>query len=262
MRCFIGIDLGSTTTKAVVIDEQRNVLGRGITNSRSNYDTAAAIAKQEALVNGRFHLFREKLSTTGALNGALDGFLAQLERDFRLEQYLEQLVDLEATCRRNLQSAKFGDATAGVEEALVEVFRRLAVEAPALFAPGAKRKSRLLPRHRRQPVPGDRRDGRAGGGHPLRLPAQRLRSLDHRGREPRLRRLDPPPPARRPGAGIRGAARDGEPARGRRGPDQGHPRHRHGGDLHRRHRLRPRPPAVHARSTSARRSSATGSAPT
>ena len=141
MRCFIGIDLGSTTTKAVVIDEQQNVLGRGITNSRSNYDTAAAIAKQEALVNGRFHLFREKLSTTGALNGALDAFLAQLERDFRLGQYLEQLVDLEATCRRNLQSAKFGDATAGVEEALGEVFRRLAVDAPALFAPGAKRKS-------------------------------------------------------------------------------------------------------------------------
>jgi benzoyl-CoA reductase subunit A len=141
MRCFIGIDLGSTTTKAVVIDEQQNVLGRGITNSRSNYDTAAAIAKQEALVNGRFHLFREKLSTTGALNGALDAFLAQLERDFRLEQYLEQLVDLEATCLRNLGTAKFGDATAGVGEALAEVFRRLAAEAPALFAPGAKRKS-------------------------------------------------------------------------------------------------------------------------
>ena len=49
MRCFIGIDLGSTTTKAVVIDEDQNVLGRGITNSRSNYDTAAAVAKQEAL---------------------------------------------------------------------------------------------------------------------------------------------------------------------------------------------------------------------
>ena len=36
MRCFIGIDLGSTTTKSVVIDEERNILGRGITNSRSN----------------------------------------------------------------------------------------------------------------------------------------------------------------------------------------------------------------------------------
>lgn len=141
MRCFIGIDLGSTTTKAVVIDEDRNVLGRGITNSRSNYDTAATIAKQEAMVNGRFHLFRQALSRAGALDGALDGFLAQLERDFRAEQYLEQLTDLEATCRRNLETAKFGDATRDVERALTEVFRMLAAEAPSLFAPGAKRKS-------------------------------------------------------------------------------------------------------------------------
>jgi benzoyl-CoA reductase subunit A len=141
MRCFIGIDLGSTTTKAVVIDEERNVLGRGITNSRSNYDTAATIAKQEALVNGRFHLFRQALARSGALNGALDGFIAQLERDFRLEQYLEQLGDLEATCRRSLETAKFGDATRGVGDALGEVFRQLAAEAPSLFAPGAKRKS-------------------------------------------------------------------------------------------------------------------------
>ena len=141
MRCFIGIDLGSTTTKAVVIDEHRNILGRGITNSRSNYDTAAAIAKQEALVNSRFHLFREALGSTGALNGALDAFLGQLERDFRSEQYLEQLADLAATCQRSLATAKFGAATGAVGEALTEVFRRLTSEAPTLFAPGAKRKS-------------------------------------------------------------------------------------------------------------------------
>jgi benzoyl-CoA reductase subunit A len=141
MRCFIGIDLGSTTTKAVVIDENRNVLGRGITNSRSNYDTAATIAKQEALLNGRFHLFRRALADTGALNGGLDGYINQLERDFRAEQYVEQLGDLAATCHRNLETAKFGDATGAVREALDEVFRRLQAEAHLLFAPGAKRKS-------------------------------------------------------------------------------------------------------------------------
>jgi benzoyl-CoA reductase subunit A len=142
MRCFIGIDLGSTTTKAVVMDEQKNVLGRGITNSRSNYDTAAAIAKQEALLNARFHLFREALSRSGALDGGrLDEFVGQLERDFRLEQFLEQLADLEATCRRNAEGTRFGDAAAGVLAALDEVFKRLQVEAPELFAPGAKRKS-------------------------------------------------------------------------------------------------------------------------
>jgi benzoyl-CoA reductase subunit A len=141
MRCFIGIDLGSTTTKAVVMDEAQRVLGRGITNSRSNYDAAASIAKQEALVNARFHLFRESLSGSGALNGRLEHFLAQLERDFRLEQFLEQLNDLDATCRKNAEGSRFGNAGAGVLAALEEVFRRLQAEAPGLFAPGAKRKS-------------------------------------------------------------------------------------------------------------------------
>ena len=141
MKTFIGIDLGSTTTKALVIDEDRNVLGRGITNSRSNYDTAATIAKQEALVSSRFFLFRESLSRENALDGGLDAFLGQLERDFRLEQYLEQLGDLEQVCHRNLATAKFGDAAKGVAHALERVFSLLRAEAPQLFALGARRKS-------------------------------------------------------------------------------------------------------------------------
>lgn len=141
MKTFIGIDLGSTTTKAVVMDEARTVLGRGITNSRSNYDTAAAIAKQEALVAARFSLFRDALEKNGVLNGRLEGFLGQLERDFRLEQYLEQLADLEQVCQRNAQSGHFGDAAAGVALALQELFKLLKNEAAALFAPGARRKS-------------------------------------------------------------------------------------------------------------------------
>lgn len=135
MKAFIGIDLGSTTTKAVVIDEERRVLGRGITNSRSNYDTAAAIAKQEALVASRFHLFREALGASGALNGGLEAFLGQLERDFRLEQFLEQLLDLGQVCERNAAAAP------QVVAALRTLFGMLQAEAPQLFAPDAKRKS-------------------------------------------------------------------------------------------------------------------------
>ncbi len=141
MRVFIGIDLGSTTTKAVVINERREVLGRGITNSRSNYDTAATVAKQEALVSARFELFRQALAASGALNGKLDEFIGQLERDFRLEQFLEQLADLEATCVRNAAGTRFGDSAGGVAQALTELFRRLREDSPALFIPNAKRKS-------------------------------------------------------------------------------------------------------------------------
>ena len=63
MKCFIGIDLGSTTTKAVLMDESCTVLGRGITNSRSNYDTATQVAKREALTDTRFTLVRRRLAS-------------------------------------------------------------------------------------------------------------------------------------------------------------------------------------------------------
>ena len=48
MKVYVGIDLGSTTTKAVVLDAEGAVLGRGITNSRSDYDVACAVAQRQA----------------------------------------------------------------------------------------------------------------------------------------------------------------------------------------------------------------------
>ena len=99
MKTFVGIDLGSTTTKAILLDENSQVIGRGITNSRSNYGTAARVASEEARVDGRFTLFRRALNAGGGQSGKLDEFLGALERAFRLEQFVEQLEDLEATCR-------------------------------------------------------------------------------------------------------------------------------------------------------------------
>src|SRR3974390_2546538 len=95
MKTFVGIDLGSTTTKAVLLDESSLVIGRGITNSRSNYSTAARVAGQEARVDGRFTLFRRALTEAGGLGSRLDEFLSALERALRLEQYLEELAALE-----------------------------------------------------------------------------------------------------------------------------------------------------------------------
>ena len=141
MRCFIGIDLGSTTTKAVVMDENLEVLGRGITNSRSNYDTACKVARYEALINTRFTLVHRGLSRMPELEAVLEGLLQNLERGFRLEQFLEQLVDLEETCRANAKSQRFKGEETALAAAIEAVFVRLREEAPALFAPGARRKS-------------------------------------------------------------------------------------------------------------------------
>src|SRR5208283_45440 len=90
MKTFVGIDLGSTTTKAVLLDENCDVIGRGITNSRSNYSTAARVASEEARVDGRFTLFHRALGEAGGHDVRLDEFLGARGSAFRLEQFLGQ----------------------------------------------------------------------------------------------------------------------------------------------------------------------------
>ena len=141
MKTFVGIDLGSTTTKAVLLDENCDVIGRGITNSRSNYATAARVASEEARIDGRFTLFRRALNTGGGNSSELDDFLDALHRSFRLVQFLEQLDDLEETCRGQVKGERFAKVESQVKDAIGEVFELLRGEAPSLYAPGAKRKS-------------------------------------------------------------------------------------------------------------------------
>ena len=90
MRCVTGIDLGSTTTKAVILDEHGAVLGRGITNSRSNYDLAAKVAGNEAMITARFGILRREVE-----KAAGKAMLDRLLRAFRVEQNLAQLDQLE-----------------------------------------------------------------------------------------------------------------------------------------------------------------------
>ncbi|MFQ5437917.1 MAG: benzoyl-CoA reductase subunit A [Paracoccaceae bacterium] len=141
MKTFVGIDLGSTTTKAVLMDEEERILGRGITNSRSNYDTACRVAGLEAAIDARFTLFRRELGAEDGGDRQVETFLGALESAFRLEQFLEQLADLQQTCAEMVKGARFEKMSEGMKQALVEVFTRLRVEAADLFAPGAVRKS-------------------------------------------------------------------------------------------------------------------------
>jgi benzoyl-CoA reductase subunit A len=91
VKCFVGIDLGSTTTKAVVLAEDAEILGRGITNSRSNYDLAAQVAREEAFITARFALLRQQVEQAAGKQ-----VLSRLLRAFRLSQLLAQLARLSA----------------------------------------------------------------------------------------------------------------------------------------------------------------------
>jgi len=137
MKCFVGIDLGSTTSKAVVLDEKGDVVGRGITNSRSNYEMASSVARTEAFVDAKFTLFRRALA---GRDGATD--LAQdLERSFRLEQYFAQLRLLERFAVEEAAGPRYAAAQAGARGRLADVFARMRDEAPSLFRAGARRRS-------------------------------------------------------------------------------------------------------------------------
>lgn len=94
VRVYVGIDLGSTTTKAVVLNDAGEVIGRGITNSRSNYDVACQVVREEALIRTRFTFTRQTVTGDPALSQVEKPFLSSLERNFRFRQHLDQLARL------------------------------------------------------------------------------------------------------------------------------------------------------------------------
>jgi benzoyl-CoA reductase subunit A len=141
MKCFIGIDLGSTTTKAVMMDSKGEILGRGITNSRSNYDTASKVSKLEAVVSTRLELCNRALNEVPELRGKVDDLLAALERNFRLELFLNQLEDLKQTCLHNAADVRHAVIGKELAVALNETFEGMKNKLSGLFAPGVERKS-------------------------------------------------------------------------------------------------------------------------
>jgi benzoyl-CoA reductase subunit A len=139
MNYAVGIDLGSTTTKAVVLGEDARVLGRGITNSRSNYEVACQVALGEALINTRFTLIRRELEQAGLTPDELGRRLGQLERGFRAEQYRSQLVVLARELDRFAGRLLTGGA--GLRPAVARIVEAMGAEVPALYAEGSRRKS-------------------------------------------------------------------------------------------------------------------------
>ena len=145
MNYTVGIDLGSTTTKAVVLDADHpelQVLGRGITNSRSNYDVACSVALDDALVDARFGMISGALERAGVDANRRTRSLDELTLRFREVQYRAQLTVLARVVREMLAKDVDGEtAMEGEGEAIESILTALQAEAGALFTPGARRKS-------------------------------------------------------------------------------------------------------------------------
>ena len=90
-KYYLGVDLGSTTSKAVIINENDEIIGRGITNTRSNYSVAADIARDEAVYNARFSVLKKKLEEEQMVNPEYRKYIDDLESVFQYEQFKVRL---------------------------------------------------------------------------------------------------------------------------------------------------------------------------
>ncbi len=93
-KYYLGVDLGSTTSKAVIINEQDEIIGRGITNTRANYAVAADIARDEAVYNARFSILKKNLANDIASNPHYKKYINDLESVFQYEQFKVRLDKL------------------------------------------------------------------------------------------------------------------------------------------------------------------------
>jgi len=118
--CVVGTDLGSTTTKSIILDERGAILGRGITNSRSNYDQAAKVARTEAFIDARFNLLKREVE---AAAGSV--VFDRLLESFRLEQMLVQLHRLHGLVNGAMAFSVPADLKGDAEAAVSTIVERI-----------------------------------------------------------------------------------------------------------------------------------------
>ena len=144
MSYTMGIDLGSTTTKAVLMDDDGNIVGRGLTNTRSNYQVATDVARTEALISARFdgleRILRDLLTDSAKIETVLD----RLHRSFRLVQYTERLELLQQILLRESESDLHLGTRTGFSNFIEVLFGKLRKQARKEHLLGTIDKSRFF----------------------------------------------------------------------------------------------------------------------
>jgi len=124
-KYYLGIDLGSTTSKAVIINESDEIIGRGITNTRANYKVAADIARDEAIYDARFTLLTQKLRAEMESKPEFKRYMDDIRNVFQYRQFKRRMDSLEAMLRRTVQGFKYDnkDDIAKSLDEIIEIIR-------------------------------------------------------------------------------------------------------------------------------------------
>jgi benzoyl-CoA reductase subunit A len=124
-KYYLGVDLGSTTSKAVIINEQDEIIGRGITNTRANYKVAADIARLESTFDARFNLLRRKLDDEIKARPENKIYIEDLKAIFQYLQFNKRLESLHSQLTETVKTT-FSDKINGklseyIEEIITEI---------------------------------------------------------------------------------------------------------------------------------------------
>jgi benzoyl-CoA reductase subunit A len=121
-KYFLGIDLGSTTSKAIIINEKDEIIGRGITNTRANYIVATEIARLEAVYNARFSILKMKLEDEIQSKPEFKRYIEDIESVFQYLQFERRLDKLIVQFSESINSTFEGEKKAIFEDFVKTIF--------------------------------------------------------------------------------------------------------------------------------------------
>lgn len=124
-KYYLGIDLGSTTSKAVIINQNDEIIGRGITNTRANYKVAADIAREEAVYDARFTLLTNRLKDEIESKPEFKKYMEDIRSVFQYRQFKRRMDSLEKKLKETVQDYTYDNKT-DIAQALshiVEIIR-------------------------------------------------------------------------------------------------------------------------------------------
>ena len=104
-KYYLGVDLGSTTSKAIIINEKDEIIGRGITNTRANYKVAADIARLEAMFDARFNLLERKLDDEIRNHPKNRKYINDMKAVFKYLQFKKRLECLHLQLKKTVNSS-------------------------------------------------------------------------------------------------------------------------------------------------------------
>ncbi len=124
-KYFLGIDLGSTTSKAIIIDDNDRIIGRGITNTRANYTVATEIARLEAIYNARFSLLKMKLEDEIERRPEYKRYIRDIESVFRYIQFKRRLDRLNIQFRDTIDGTFGGKMKENITQYVARIVKEI-----------------------------------------------------------------------------------------------------------------------------------------